>query len=176
MITNITSEERKKLIEKKTAILYSKNILKLLDGRGIDVIEIYENNENEWLNKILSAYVPIMCSNNIIPYSRLSIYSDNSELYSWIISTLNLQEENEYYFLCSSIWSKIKITNIETAVKELWEHEFLGEHLNHRPSYTVGFILIDVNKKNIIMEAGYDSRDEYNRLIDIWEYKVPLTQ
>lgn len=42
-------EYRKRLIEKKIALQYSKNILKLLDGRGIDIVEIYENNENIWL-------------------------------------------------------------------------------------------------------------------------------
>lgn len=51
-------------------------------------------------------------------------------------------------FLCYTLWTKIQITNLNTAV-------------------------IDTNKKSIIMEAGYDSRDEYNRLIDIWEYKAP---
>ena len=61
-------------------------------------METYENNENIWLNEIWSAYAPVMRSNDIVPYSKLSIYSSDSELCSWTISTLDLKEENEYYF------------------------------------------------------------------------------
>lgn len=154
--------EKKQLLKKKIKIQQVKNKLKLLNG--IEILEIFENDENGRLNEIFSDYYPVMCSNNTLPHSRLSFESSDLEIFSWIASKMRLENGQEYFFLCNGIWARIRIINLQWAIKSLWEQNRYRQGKHKIGS--LGFLLMEVNL-NYIMEAGCDSRDEYNYLIDI---------
>lgn len=155
--------EKKQLLKKKIKIQQVKNKLKLLNG--IEILEIFENDENGRLNEIFLDYYPVMCSNNTLPHSRLSFESSDLEIFSWIASEMRLENGQEYFFLCNGIWARIRIIDLQWAIKSLWEQNRYKQGKHKIGSY--GFLLMEVNL-NYIMEAGCDSRDEYNYLIDIW--------
>jgi hypothetical protein len=142
------------LLAHKIAIQSTKNMLKQLSG--IDVLKIYENNENQELNELYLAY----CSRydyNEEPYSQISYDCSEEEIYQWLIDIMELKQE-EYFFLCNQLWCKIKMIDLYGAVSSLWK-----SHKN-----TKGFLLAEIDLSRII-DCGSDSRDEYNYLIDIWE-------
>lgn len=145
--------ERQKLIAHKKAVLYTKARLKQMSG--IEVIKIFEQNELEELNEIYSAYTSTYSYDyDFEPYSKLPYGSPETQIYSWIIAVIGLKEEAEYFFLCGSLWVRIKIQNLQLAAQSLW--------------YGKNFLLAETNFSRI-MEVDFDSRDEDNYLIDIWE-------
>lgn len=152
--------DRKALLEKKLRIQRVKNILNRLEG--IEILELYDKEENEALNNLFSRYRSIMRSASTLPYSKISYCCSESQRNSWIITEMDLKEEQTYFFLCELIWAKIKIVDLPSAVKSLWEHQI------EKGRGTLGFLLADASA-NKIMEASLDSRDEYHYLIDIWK-------
>ncbi|WP_032120929.1 hypothetical protein [Clostridium amazonitimonense] len=155
--------QENQLLKKKIKIQQVKNKLKLLNG--IEILETFENDENRRLNEMFSDYYPVMCSNNTLPHSKLSFESSDLEIFSWISSEMRLENGQEYFFLCNGIWTRIRIIDLQWAIKSLWEHNRYKQGKHKIGSF--GFLLMEVNL-NYIMEAGCDSRDEYNYLIDIW--------
>ena len=145
--------ERQSLIARKIAIQSTKNMLKQLSG--LDVLKIYEDNENRDLNELYSAYTSTF-EYNEKPYSKLPYHSSEEKINSWLIETMELKEQGEYFLLCG-LWSKIKILDLKSSVSSLWRH-----NKNSR-----GFLLAEIDLSRI-MECGSDSRDEYHYLIDIW--------
>lgn len=119
---------------------------------GIEVIKIFEQNELEELNEIYSAYTSTY-SHDFEPYSKLPYGSPETQIYSWIIKVMGLKEGAEYFFRCG-LWVHIRIQNLQLAVQSLW--------------YGKNFLLAEKNLSRIL-EVGFDSRDEDNYLIDIWE-------
>lgn len=153
---------RQKRLENKIQMQKAKNKLKRLDG--VCILKIFENDEGDTLNEILSGYHPTMSS---IPHGKISFKASKTEIFIWIIAEMHLEYGQEYFFLCDGIWVKIKIIDLQAAVKSLWEHG-IDKSENYKLG-TVGFLLVDADM-NCVMEAGSDSRDEYNYLIDIWKY------
>lgn len=147
--------ERQELIYKKQHTIILKMALNKLSG--IDVLEIFENDENIELNNMLLAYRPVMCSPYTKPHSKISCYAKEDDVISWIIRDMGLRENTIYFLLCKGTWVKIKIFNLYDAVKSLWEEEYRN------------FLLSDAELTHI-MEVSSDSRDEENYLLDIWEY------
>lgn len=147
--------ERQKLIAQKLAIQSTKNKLKQLCG--IAVSELYEENQNPALNELTAAYLSTF-ADNPEPYSRLHYKSSEEKICSWIIDTMELKEQREYYYYCG-LWSKIKLLDLKCAVASLWRSE----------KNVSGFLLVETDLSRI-MECGLDSRDEYHFLIDIWTF------
>ena len=147
--------ERQKRIAQKLAIQSAKNKLKELSG--IAVSELYEENQNLALNELAAAYFSTF-SDNQEPYSRLPYQSSIEKIYSWIIDTMELKEQREYYYFCG-LWSKIKLLDLKCAVAALWRSE----------KNVSGFLLAETDLSRI-MECGLDSRDEDHFLIDIWNF------
>ena len=143
--------ERQKLIAHKKNVLYTK--ARLQQMTGIEVIKIFEQTEPEELNKIYSAYTSFAYFYDYEPYSRLPYDSSKFEIYSWIISVMGLKEGAEYFFRCD-LWVQIRIQNLQLAVQSLW--------------YENNFLLVETDFSRVL-EASFDSRDEDNYLIDIWE-------
>ena len=143
--------ERQKLIAHKKTVLYTK--ARLQQMAGIEVIKVFEQSEPEELNEIYSAYASSAYSYDFEPYSRLPYDSSEMKVYSWIIALMGLKEGEEYFFRCG-LWVQIRIQNPQLAVQSLW-------HENN-------FLLVETNFSRVL-EAGFDSRDEDNYLIDIWE-------
>lgn len=77
-------------------------------------------------------------------------------LFQWCANNLQLAEGKEYFLICGrsdvNIWAKIKIENLYQAVETLWDD---------------GLYLIDTQTQQVL-EAGFDSRDEYNWLTAIY--------
>lgn len=145
--------ERQKLIAHKRTVLHTKARLKQM--AGVEVIKIFEQNELEELNEIYSAYTSTYSyDNDFEPYSKLPYGSPETQIYSWIIAVMGLKERAEYFFNCGGLWVQIRIQNIQLAVQSLW--------------YENNFLLAETNLSRIL-EVGFDSRDEDNYLIDIWE-------
>ncbi len=148
--------ERQQLILKKRKIQFVKNGLRVLSG--IEVLELYEDNENIELNTMYKAYLPTyLTENGNLPYSKLPFSSSKSEIYDWIIQDTEIQEQKEY-FLLYGIWVKIRIWDRSLAAESLWA---LNKH--------TGFLLAESDYSRIL-EVGADSRDEENYLLDIWTY------
>lgn len=145
--------ERQKLIAQKLAIQSAKNKLKQLCG--VTVSELYEENQNPALNELTAAYLSAF-ADNTEPYSRLLYKSSEEKICSWIIDTMELKEQGEYYYYCG-LWSKIKLLDLKCAVASLWRSE----------KNVSGFLLAETDLSRM-MECGLDSRDEYHFLIDIW--------
>lgn len=149
--------ERQKIIAHKIAIQSAKNILRQI--AGIEVLEIYEENENQGLNELYSAYTSTY-EYDWKPSGRLSYRSSEERICSWIIDTMGLKE-TEYFLLCG-LWCRIKILDLKRAVSSLWKAK----------ENVVGFLLAETDLSRIV-ECGCDSRDEDNYLIDIWEKENP---
>lgn len=146
--------ERQQLIAQKLQILSVKQTLKKLSG--IEIMGIVDDNDNRILGEIWSTYEPAMCSNTTVPYSKIAYKSSEEQVISWIAASMELKEDICYFFDCHGTWVKIKFLNLHDGIKSLWEHGGLG------------FILVN-NNLTQIMEASFDSRDEDNYLIDIWD-------
>jgi len=136
----------RKLLEKKKQIQRIRNMLKAVNG--IEIMEICNG---------LSVDIENYYSSEKVPDSRISESSDN--IYEWIADCMNLEDNMIVYLLCESVPVRIRITDVQTAVKSLW---------NARREIT----LIDKNL-DIVYEVGSDSRDEYNYLFDVYYTKKP---
>lgn len=135
----------RKLFEQKKKLQRIRNILKVTDG--IEVIEICNS-----LNVDIEDYY----SNEKIPDSRISV---NHDIYRWIADCIGLENNMIVFLLCENIPVKIRIKDVQTAVKSLWD--------NHG-----GITFID-QKLETVYEVGNDSRDEYNYLFDVYRIKKP---
>lgn len=148
--------ERQQLIAQKLQILSMKQTLEKLSG--IEIMGIVDDNDNSILNEIYLAYEPIMCSYTTVPYSKISYKSSEEQVISWIAVSMELKENICYFFYCHNTWVKIRFLNLHDGIKSLWKHRVLG------------FVLVN-NNLTQIMEASFDSRDEDNYLIDVWNYE-----
>ena len=141
---NLNSE----LLQKKILLQRVRNRLKTISG--IKVIEIYEN--IKITDKIQNYY-----SCEKVPDLKIACNSEN--IYSFIIENMHLVNNMTVFILYEGIPVKVKITDVSTAVKSLWD-------INHE------IMIIDENLTKVY-EIGFDSRDEYNYLFDIFYIKTP---
>ena len=110
--------ERQKLIAQKLAIQSDRNKLKQLSGLAVS--ELYGENQNLVLNELTAAYRSTFLDNQE-PYNRLPYKSSKEKICSWIIDTMDLKEQGEYYYC--GLWSKIKLLDLKCAVAALWRSE-----------------------------------------------------
>ena len=97
----------------------------------------------------------------LIAYKQAVQAANNKSKQMLGIKTLGivgLKENNEYFFFCG-IWCRIKLLDLRLAIPSLWLHN----------GNTKGFLLAETDSSRML-EAGFDSRDEYYYLIDIWNY------
>ncbi|MCM1507648.1 MAG: hypothetical protein NC177_11015 [Ruminococcus flavefaciens] len=131
----------RKLLEKKKKLQRVRNMLKSTDG--IEVIEICDG-----LNIRIAEYY----SCEKVPDSRISEDSDN--IYEWITDCMKFRNNMIVYLLCEGVPVKIRITDVQTAVKSLWDAH--------------GTITTAVENLEKVYEVGNDSRDECNYLFDVY--------
>lgn len=136
------------LLQKKILLQRVRNMLKTISG--IKVIEICEN--IKITDKIQNYY-----SCEKVPDLKIARNSEN--IYSCIIENMHLMNNITVFILCEGIPVKVKIMDVSTAVKSLWD-------INHE------ITIIDENMTKVY-EIGFDSRDEYNYLFDIFYIKTP---
>lgn len=86
------------------------------------------------------------------PDSRIP--ENSGSIYEWISDCTGLENNMVVYLLCEGIPVKVRITDVKTAVKSIWD------------AYG-GITFID-RKLEKVYEVGNDSRDEYNFLFDIY--------
>lgn len=138
----------RKLLEKKKQLQRVRNMLKATDGIEViqicDGLDVTDNIENYY-------------SSEKIPDSRISENSGN--IYGWIADRMGLENNMTVFLLCENIPVKIRITDVQTAVKNLWD------------SY--GEITLTDENLDRVYEVGNDSRDEYNYLFDVYYIKKP---
>ncbi|MDE6424664.1 MAG: hypothetical protein K2K89_00775 [Ruminococcus sp.] len=136
------------ILQKKILLQRIRNMLKTISG--IEVIEICEN--IKITDKIQNYY-----SCEKVPDLKIACNSEN--IYSCIIENMHLVNNMTVYILFESITVKVKIMDVSTTVKSLWDthHE----------------ITIIDEPMTKVYEIGFDSRDEYNYLFDIFYIKKP---
>lgn len=150
--------ERQLLILERKNLLAAKRDLMSIDG--IQVMEVYEKGQNQELNQMYSSYISNVYKKNVMPYSRLPKKASKTQLCFWVIDTMGLREGQEYFYYCGSgIWAKIRISDLQVAAQSLC----------HLGGGIIGFLLAEVELSRML-ELSFDSRDEYNYLIDIWKY------
>ena len=145
--------ERQALIAHKQTVLRTKARLKQM--QGVEVIELFEENEPDALRELYSAYLAYSAAYSycLEPCSRLPHGSSESEICSWLMSEMRLREGYEYFFHYN-LWVQLRIQHLYPAVQSLWSGN--------------GFLLAETDFSRIL-EAGFDSRDEDHYLIDIWK-------
>ena len=72
-----------------------------------------------------------MCSYATVPYSKISYKSNEEQVASWIIESMELKENIRYFFNCKGTWVGIKFLNLHEGVNSLWKHQGLGFMLAH---------------------------------------------
>ena len=158
------NEEKRILLERKRAMQDAKNRLKYIDGQGLEVLEIFEADKKPVLEEIFSEYCAAHYGTDVPADYKISVDVSQEQIYAWIVEKFELLEGKEYLLLCGGygcgrVWKRlcaiIKIDNAFAAVKSMWIH-------GHG-----GFILVDMEDRKVL-EAGNDSRDEKNYLIDIY--------
>lgn len=148
--------ERQWLILEKRNLLAAKRRLMSIDG--IQVVEVYEKNENQEINHMYSCYELNVYQKNAAPYRSLPKKSSKAQIYSWVIDTMKLKEGQEYFYYCG-IWARIKLSDLHLAIQSLC----------HLEENIVGFLFAEVDLSRML-ELSLDSRDEYHYLIDIWKH------
>lgn len=136
----------RQLLEKKKKLQRIRNMLKVTDG--IEVVEICDG---------LDVDIENYYSCKKIPDSVIPVNSDN--IYEWIADCLELENNMNVFLLCENIPVKIRIKDVQTTVKSLWN--------------AYGEITLIDQKLETVYEVGNDSRNEYNYLFDIYHIKKP---
>lgn len=136
----------KKLLEFKLRMQKIRNILK--DLNGLKILEISEIHFDFKILKKSGYY-----ADQKIPNSKISIYSKASDLYDWIIQCLQLEDGKILFLLLDSFPIKVKILNVEIAVKNLWQAREIT--------------ILDV-QQTVLSEICCDSRDEQHYLFDFY--------
>lgn len=148
----------KDILKRKLYLQKIRNCLANL--KGIEVVCLCENSEHEKIYFIEQKYFPHIYLQNKTPDSILSNRTPEAEVIEWIESKTEIQSHKNYYFRCSGVWVKIRITETKMGIQSLWKH---AQYFGIQHSY--GFILVDEQMENMI-DVGFDSRDEYNFYYD----------
>lgn len=145
----------RELLQKKRLLQRTKNILSKIEGiKILDYTEQKIFDENYLQN--ISFYSITKEAD-----SKISCFSEESEIIEWIIDLVNFEIEQIWYLWIYDYLIKIQISDVRIAVKNFW--------IYINPD-SKGFVLITENKK-IMYEFGNDSRDEDNILFDKYYLK-----
>ena len=154
-----TREERQRLLAQKRTLLAARTRCKQLSG--VEIIALLDGQEYPPLSQMYAEYCPYVSSYDTIPTSRLSHSAPREQICAWVVETMGLQKGQEYFYLCGGgFWAHIRLTDLTLAVPSL-----LGECVE-------GFLLAEVDLSRML-EVGFDSRDEEQYLIDIWNRTPP---
>ena len=151
-------EERKLKLAKKLAFTRAKNKMREFEGKGIEVLEIFEKEQNPVLQRITShKYYHLTSSGRYPAYSKIPEKTPLDKMFQWLIKDIHMSNGKEYFYVCDvfdigSIWARIKITDLYRALKSLW-HDSL--------------FLIDIETEQLF-DAGFYSGDEYNYQLFLW--------
>lgn len=157
------TEEKRMLLERKKAMQDARNRMKLIDGQGLEVFDIFEENTKPTLGKVMFQRCATNYPMNVPAENKISEDVSEEELFAWIAEKLDLVEGKEYFYYCSGMWAVIKINKLFPAIKNMWFHDTLERGIG-----CLGFLLVDL-ESNRVLEVGSDSRDEENYLIDIFD-------
>lgn len=140
----------RELIQKKKFLQRTKNILSKIEG--IKILDYTEQKifDENYLQNI--GFYSITKEAD----SKISRFSEESEIIEWIIDLVNFETEQIWYLWIYNYLIKVQISDARTAVQNFWKY------INPDSK---GFVLITENKK-IMYEFGNDSRDEDNILFD----------
>lgn len=144
-------ETRKQILQKKIAWQAVKNHWKILDGNGLVVHQIYEQIPE--LEVIYQTYLSIW--QTMTPTEKIPISIKGEQRYQEIAKKMHLEIGKQYYVKWDG-WVLIELTNVQTAVEQLWNG---GE----------GFLLLDT-QIHTIKDVDMDSGDEYHISIYIWDF------
>ena len=145
----------RELLQKKRLLQRNKNILSKIEG--IKILDYTEQKifDENYLQNI--GFYSITKEAD----SKISCFSEESEIIEWIIDLVNFEIEQIWYLWIYDHLIKIQISDVRIAVKNFW--------IYINPD-SKGFVLITENKK-IMYEFGNDSRDEDNILFDKYYLK-----
>ncbi len=145
----------RELLQKKRLLQRTKNILSKIEG--IKILDYTEQKifDENYLQNI--GFYSITKEAD----SKISCFSEESEIIEWIIDLVNFEIEQIWYLWIYDYLIKIQISDVRIAVKNFW--------IYINPD-SKGFVLITENKK-IMYEFGNDSRDEDNILFDKYYLK-----
>lgn len=150
----------REILEKKKRLQKVRNTLKEISG--IEVLCIYEN---QYIPKFCGMWERLSelgyCSPDKIPEDKIDCKSEDSVIYQWFIDRTKLENGMTVYLMCRNVWVKVMISDIRTAVKDLWD--VIGSQNG---------ITIVNEDLTILKELGSDSRDEYNYLYDEYDLTV----
>lgn len=140
----------RELLQKKRLLQRTKNILSKIEG-----IKILDYTEQKIFDENYLQNVDFYSIKKEAD-SKISCFSEESEIIEWIIDLVNFETEQIWYLWIYNYLIKVQISDARTAVQNFWKY------INPDSK---GFILITENKK-IMYEFGNDSRDEDNILFD----------
>lgn len=145
----------RELLQKKRLLQRTKSILSKIEG--IKILDYTEQKifDENYLQNI--GFYSITKEAD----SKISCFSEESEIIEWIIDLVNFEIEQIWYLWIYDYLIKIQISDVRIAVKNFW--------IYINPD-SKGFVLITENKK-IMYEFGNDSRDEDNILFDKYYLK-----
>lgn len=145
----------RELLQKKRLLQRTKNILSKIEG--IKILDYTEQKifDENYLQNI--GFYSITKEAD----SKISCFSEESEIIEWIIDLVNFEIEQIWYLWIYDYLIKIQISDVRIAVKNFC--------IYINPD-SKGFVLITENKK-IMYEFGNDSRDEDNILFDKYYLK-----
>lgn len=145
----------RELIQKKKFLQRTKNILSKIEG-----IKILDYTEQKIFDENYLQNVDFYSIKKEAD-SKISCFSEESEIIKWIIDLVNFETEQIWYLWIYDYLIRIQISDARTAVQNFWKY------INPDSK---GFVLITENKK-IMYEFGNDSRDEDNILFDKYSLK-----
>lgn len=151
-------KETKLKLAKKLAFTRAKNKIKEFEGKGIEVLEIFEKEQNLILQRITShKYYHLTSAGRYPAYSKMPEKTPLDKMFQWIVNDTHMSNGKEYFYVCGvsetgSIWARIRITNLYQALKSLWNDNLF---------------LIDIETEQLF-DAGFYSGDEYNYQLFLW--------
>ncbi|HAJ97707.1 MAG TPA: hypothetical protein DCO72_08230 [Ruminococcus sp.] len=144
----------RELLQKKLQFQKVKN--ELVQVNGISVLEILDFDSFGWNADFLRniGYT----SSTRQPDSLMDVNANETEIFAWVRSKMQIENGAVFYLLCGQFWAEIQIINAEKAIPDLW----------HGSGLTCGFTLLTEDKKTLL-DIGLDSRDESHYLWDRYD-------
>ncbi len=145
-------EIRKQILQQKLAWQASKNKWKNYDKNSMQIQEIYE--KIPCLDNIYPIY--LQAWKTMTPTEKIALSIKGEQRYQEIVKKMDLQKNKPYYVKGIVGWALVVFTDVQAAVKQLWENE-------------PGFLLVDMEAQKI-KDVDIDSGDEYHISIYIWNF------
>lgn len=145
-------EHRKQILQQKLAWQATKNQWNSYDKNSMQIQEIYE--KIPYLDNLYLMY--IQAWKTMTPTEKITLSLEGEQRYQEIVKKMDLEQNKPYYVKGIVGWALVVFTDIQVAVKQLWEQ---GQ----------GFLLVDTEQQKI-KDVDIDSGDEYHISIYIWDF------